>query len=107
MPVDSFSEILITNNDILEDVRDMNSSSAPGADNMHACFIKRMVCYLVLPLKIIFNKSIQSGCIPYDWRAGIIVPLYKNNKKPEDPASYRPVCLTSNICKLLERVILK
>ena len=83
----------------------MNTNSAPGTDSIYAQFVKKVFCYLVLPLKIIFQKSIQTGEVPSIWRKGIIVPIYKNNKKPEDPSSYRPVCLTSVVCKLLERII--
>ena len=59
------------------------------------------------PLKVIFKKSIETGYVPSDWKSGLIVPIYKNNGKPTECSSYRPVCLTSVVCRLLESVILK
>merc|ERR1712237_111551 len=61
---------------------------------------------MVQPLKMLFQKSFESGVVPDAWKKGIIIPIYKNNRKPQDPASYRPVCLTSTIAKLAERVLL-
>ena len=52
-----------------------------------------------------YQSSLDTGVVPKDWRDGIIVPIYKNNRKPNLPSSYRPICLTSVICKILERII--
>ena len=56
---------------------------------------------------ILASLNMQTGQVSKLWRSGIIVPIYKNNRKPEDPSSYRPVCLTSVVCKLFERIIHK
>ncbi|CAM4571088.1 unnamed protein product [Caretta caretta] len=50
----------------------------------------------------IFNESVNSGTVPYDWRIAIIVPIFKKGKK-SDPGNYRPVSLTSVVCKVLEK----
>ena len=52
----------------------------------------------ILPL---FNQSWSSGVVPHSWRRAIVVPIPKKGK----PSSYRPISLTSTLCKLLERVI--
>ena len=38
------------------------------------------------------------------WRKSIVVPLFKKGKR-EDPKNYRPVSLTSVICRLMEKII--
>ena len=106
MPQNSFSSILVSDEDIVNAIRVMNKNSAPGIDCVPAQFVKQISCYLVKPLRMIFHESFQSGMVPDCWRTGITVPIYKNNGKPEDPASYRPVCLTSVIGKLSERTLL-
>ena len=104
---DSFCNISITDQDIIYAIQSMNADSAPGPDLVHGHFIKNVYCYLIQPLKLLFRKCIENGSVPEEWKKGIIVPLYKKNKKPENPSSYRPVCLTSIICKLLERIVHK
>ena len=106
MPEDSFCDITVTDEDVVMAIRQMNSNSAPGDDGIPAQFIKNLSCYLIKPLHTIFQESFRSGVVPSAWRIGITIPIYKRNRKPEDPASYRPVCLTSVVGKLAERVFL-
>ena len=107
IPENSFTNLEVTDADVLDAVKLMNKSCAPGNDGIYPQFIKNVTCFMIKPLRILFNKSLSEGILPADWRQGIIVPIYKNNKRPRSPASYRPVCLTSVICKLLERIIHK
>ena len=102
----SLCSINVTDNHVLNAMKAMNKKSACGEDYIYACFIGQIMCYMVQPLKMLFQKSFESGVVPDAWKKGIIIPIYKNNRKPQDPASYRPVCLTSTIAKLAERVLL-
>ncbi len=52
-----------------------------------------------------FNKSWASGVVPKCWKEAVIVPILKPGKIKSDPASYRPITLTSNFGKLMERLI--
>ena len=56
------------------------------------------------PIHIIFNQSIQTGRTPQDWRDGNITPLFKKGSRVV-PNNYRPVSLTSQAVKILERII--
>ena len=47
----------------------------------------------------------SSGILPNDWKVRIICPVYKNNGKPRECSSYRPICLTSVVCKILEYIV--
>ena len=72
-----------------------------GPDGIHVNVL-RYVPALAVPLCDIFNHSVFSGYVPQDWRDGNITPLHK--KGPRKLCSnYRPVTLTSQIVKLLER----
>ena len=42
---------------------------------------------------------------PQQWRAARVIPIPKPNKDHTDPHSYRPIALTSCLCKVLERMI--
>ena len=53
---------------------------------------------------MIFRKSLDEGIVPLDWRAVDVVHLYKKGAK-NLPSNYRPVSLTSVVCKILESMI--
>src|SRR6218665_3125096 len=52
----------------------------------------------------IFNKSMQTGDVPQKWRDALIVPLFKKGII-SDPGNYRPVSITSVVCKVMERIV--
>uniref|UniRef100_A0A671QEF9 Reverse transcriptase domain-containing protein n=1 Tax=Sinocyclocheilus anshuiensis TaxID=1608454 RepID=A0A671QEF9_9TELE len=54
----------------------------------------------------LFNKVWESGKLPADWKHGIIVPIAKPGKDHTQPNNYRPIALTSNLCKLMERMVM-
>ena len=53
----------------------------------------------------VLNKIWETGIIPESWKISIVIPVRKPNKDPFEPTSYRPIALTSCICKLMERMI--
>ena len=53
---------------------------------------------------MIFSKSFEFGELPAEWKKADIVPIYKKGLK-SDPANYRPISLTSVVCKLMESII--
>jgi hypothetical protein len=52
----------------------------------------------------IFNKSLQTGEVPADWKEATITPIFKKGSRAA-PENYRPVSLTSVSCKLPESII--
>ena len=53
---------------------------------------------------LIFSKSFSEGELPQDWKDDIITPLRKKGEK-EFATNYRPVSLTSIVCKVMEMII--
>ena len=51
-------------------------------------------------LQLIFQKSLEDGIIPQDWRDAHVSPMFIKGAKG-DPGKYRTVSLTSIVCKLL------
>ena len=79
----------------------MKCGKAPGSDfvsNEHIIYggktLLKWICN-------IFNMILKCEYIPFLYRHGIIIPLYKgNNKDKTDPNSYRAIMLTSVFSKL-------
>lgn len=53
----------------------------------------------------LFNLIWEKGKIPSAWKQAVIVPILKPGKDPSDPASYRPIALTSQLGKTIERMV--
>ncbi len=47
------------------------------------------------------------GTLPKDWKGANISPIYKNKGSKHETTNYRPVSLTSVVCKVLEKHIRK
>ena len=58
------------------------------------------------PLRKIFETSIKTASIPYYWKEGNISAIYKKGNKSL-ASNYRPVSVTSILCKCMERIIRK
>ena len=54
-----------------------------------------------------FNYIWTTGKFPEDWTLATIIPIPKPWKDPGEPNNYRPIALTSCLCKTLERMINK
>ena len=52
----------------------------------------------------VFNMSLKEGIVPFEWKEANIIPLFKKGSRNKS-VNYRPVSLTSVICKLLETII--
>jgi hypothetical protein len=77
---------------------------SPGLDQIYPRVIKELKNELLCPIKQIFQKSLDEGKIPDAWRDAGVTPIFKKGSRLS-PANYRPVSLTSIICKLMEAVL--
>ena len=96
----------ITIQDMVSALNNLNSNKSPGPDNIHPKFLKSSSKSLAKPLTLLFNKTLSEGCIPDEWKLAEVRPIYKKGDKTQ-PGNYRPVSLTSVICKVMESFIKK
>ena len=61
---------------------------------------------LARPLFLLWRKCFQNGYTPDACKSALIVPIHKGKSKAL-PKNYRPVALTSQICKIFEKVVRK
>lgn len=71
---------------------------------MHPKFIKETAKCISIPITTIFNKSMDSMKIPEMWKLANVTPLHKKGPKHQ-VSNYRPISLTSIICKTMEKFI--
>ena len=83
---------------------DLNPSKSPGPDDLHPRVYKELADVLAIPLTMLYNKCVESGEIPLDWKTATVSAIFKKGKKA-DPENYRPVSLTCIACKVMEKSI--
>jgi len=79
--------------------------TATGPDEVHYQFLKHLPKESLELLLDIFNRIWESGSFPEAWREATIIPIAKPGKDATNPTNYRPISLTSCLCKTLERMI--
>ena len=77
---------------------------SPGVDGISPKILKETVEQSSTPLAHVFNVSLHEGIVPLEWKEANIIPLFKKYSRNKY-VDYRPVSLTSVICKLLETII--
>ena len=79
--------------------------SAPGPDGLPSWLFKHHGVWLTKPICHLFNLCLNNGHFPADLKRAIVVPIPKTSA-PRSLGELRPISLTSNISKLLERAVL-
>ena len=98
---DSFSV-----DEVFDALKNLDTSKSPGPDDILPIFLKTCSNELAPVLCKVFNFFVQKGQVPKAWKEANVVPVYKGGVKPKDDVgSYRPVSLTSILCKVLEKLI--
>ena len=90
--------------DVKKKLEKLNISKSPGPDSIHPRILKELSSTISLPLAILFNNTVKQSCIPMEWKEGQITAIYKKGDKKQ-AGNYRPVSLTSIICKTMESLV--
>ncbi|CAL4181599.1 unnamed protein product, partial [Meganyctiphanes norvegica] len=98
--------IIITQEEVQTRLEKLNVYKSSGPDNIHPFVLQKTASAISIPLTMIFRQSLSSGKCPTDWRTANVTPIHKKGDRT-DPSNYRPVSLTSQVCKVLEAIVRK
>jgi hypothetical protein len=101
---EEISAVRVTVQDVKAKIKKLRKDAAAGPDGIGPGLLIELNDELAPVLTVIFNKSLDSGVVPEDWREANVTPIFKKGKRTA-PENYRPVSLTSVCCKLLESVV--
>lgn len=89
----------------LKDSLSKANDSATGPDEIHYQMLKHLPEVSLNALLDIYNDIWKSGTFPQEWTEATVIPIPKPGKDHSNPTNYRPIALTSCVCKILERMI--
>ena len=78
---------------------------ATGPDEIHYQLLKHLPDVSLDLLLLLLNDLWQSQDFPDCWREATVIPVPKPGKDRTDSNNYRPIALTSCLCKIMERMI--
>eukprot|EP00111_Clytia_hemisphaerica_P017405 TCONS_00051474-protein len=92
---------------VIKQIKQLDANKSFGPDELHPSMLKELIDFVAEPLKIIMNKTLEESVLPEDWKMAHVTPIYKNKGAHNLVINYRPVSLTSIICKMMESVLRK
>jgi hypothetical protein len=90
---DYLNAILITEEEILDQLSTLDTSKATGPDEISPHMLKQNKLQLIKPLHILFNRSIRESNFPLLWKKANITPIFKEGDR-HDYTNNRPICHT-------------
>lgn len=105
-PQEILSSAKIDEESLQREINTLSLTSAPGPDGVSPRIIKYCAVNLVKPMLKMFSTSMVSGRLPGAWLEAIVTPIFKRGDKC-NCENYRPVSLTSVVCKIMEKLIAK
>lgn len=87
----------------LQSVLAESRNSAPGPDNIPNSFVKNPPEPALQYLLRLFNVIWLSQTFLDQWREAYVIGIPKHHKDHTHPSNYRPISLTCNLCKILEK----
>ena len=101
---EKLEDIVLSEEKIEEVLTDLNPNKAAGPDEVECRLLKECAKEMAPALCKIFRKSMEEGEVPSKWKQAHIVPIHKKGNKAV-MANFRPVALTSVICKVMEKIV--
>jgi len=94
----------VTSADIYKTINLLKDKNSAGHDRMSNKLMKYLKDELCVPLKIIFNQSIEYGVFPDLMKIAKVTPIYKKDDV-HSMVNYRPISVLPGMSKIFEKMI--
>ena len=91
--------------DVLVCLRTLDVNKATGPDGISPRLLMETAHQIAPSLCTLFNRSLDSGFLPEEWKLANIIPVFKKGDKTH-VENYRPISLLCVVSKVFERCIL-
>ena len=82
----------------------LNVNKSCGPDEIYPRMLLELADIIAGPVAFLLNMILASGTMPKDWKLAFVTPIYKKGSK-HVAENYRPISLTSVLCKIMESLI--
>ena len=96
--------IKISEAGIVNLLKNLKPKKATGPDRIKPVVLQELREELAPILKVLFERSLESGAVPLIWNSANVSPIFKKGEKSA-AANYRPISLTCILCKVMEHII--
>ena len=97
-------QILISTNDIVKLISNLNPNKATGSDSISAQMLLLCGDTVASPLKVIFTNILSTGIYPESWKLADVTPIHKKDDK-QLIENYRPISLLPICSKIFEKLV--
>ena len=101
----AIEELTITKETVHKLILKLDGNKSFGPDEIHPKMLRELADDISEPLTLVMNETLLTGAIPEEWKLAHVTPIYKNKGAQNLAVNYRPVSLTSIVCKLMESII--
>ena len=89
---------------VLNKILKLNVNKSCGPHKIYSQILIELVDLVSKPLALLLNKTMVEGGIPQDWKMTYVSPIFKKEARNK-AENYRPLTLTSIVCKLMESFV--
>eukprot|EP00794_Sanderia_malayensis_P001171 gene1171-540_t len=101
---EEMKSLKVTGEMVLKKLKKLNPNKSGGMDGISPRVLLECAESILTPVTALMNKTLEEGVLPQRWKDAEVTPTYKKGKK-SIPGNYRPVSLTSVLCKMTESII--
>ena len=98
------TSVWLTETETQKALSSLKVNKSPGPDGIHPRLLKELSSTISVPLALLYNQSIDTGMVPSAWKEAHVCAIYKKGNKSL-AGNYRPVSLTSVVCKTMETLV--
>lgn len=102
----SLVTVQFTPDEVKKSILSLKTDSSSGPDDIPSIFLHKCVDSLSEIFVLAMNESLAKGIIPKKWSEAVVIPIFKKGNR-FIPANYRPISLTCNTSKSMEKIIAK
>jgi hypothetical protein len=100
----SLADITLTRVGIVKLIQNLNQYKACGPDEISPKLLKLAPEEFSDFLLVLYNKCFELKNIPTVWKSANVTPVFKKGNR-SFPENYRPISLTSVLCKMFEHIV--